>query len=53
MNLTEEQRGEMRQEAKVDGGAGAAAKLSDDKKSVMENGDDNKDLKAWFWRKII
>lgn len=53
MKLTEEQRGEMRQEAKVDGGAGAAAKLSDDKKSVMENGDDNKDLKAWFWRKII
>ncbi|KAG7546799.1 TFIIEalpha/SarR/Rpc3 HTH domain [Arabidopsis suecica] len=38
MNLTEEQRGEMRLEANVDG-------LSDDKKSVMENGDDNKDLK--------
>ena len=50
MKLTEEQRGEMRQEANVDG---EAAKLSDDKKSVMENGDDNKDLKAWFWRKII
>ncbi|ANM68050.1 Transcription factor TFIIE, alpha subunit [Arabidopsis thaliana] len=42
MKLTEEQRGEMRQEANVDG---EAAKLSDDKKSVMENGDDNKDLK--------
>jgi len=50
MKLTEEQRGEMRQEANVDG---EAAKLSDDKKSVMENGDDNKDLKACFWRKII
>jgi transcription initiation factor TFIIE subunit alpha len=44
MNLTEEQRGEMRQEAKVDGGAGAAAKLSDDKKSAIGNGDE-KDLK--------
>ncbi|CAA0395915.1 unnamed protein product [Arabidopsis thaliana] len=42
MKLTEEQRGEMRQEANVDG---EAAKLSDDKKSVLENGDDNKDLK--------
>ncbi|EOA19168.1 hypothetical protein CARUB_v10007845mg [Capsella rubella] len=42
MNLTEEQRGEMRQEPKVDGGA---AKFSDDKKSVMGNGDDDKDLK--------
>ncbi|CAH2039042.1 unnamed protein product [Thlaspi arvense] len=44
MKLTEEQRGEMRQEAN-DGGSGEASKMSDDKKSVMENGDD-KDLKA-------
>ncbi|AAC72123.1 Contains similarity to transcription initiation factor IIE, alpha subunit gb/X63468 from Homo sapiens [Arabidopsis thaliana] len=52
MNLTEEQRGEMRQEAKVDGGAGAAAKLSDDKKSAIGNGDE-KDLKACFWGQIL
>ncbi|ESQ29807.1 hypothetical protein EUTSA_v10023437mg [Eutrema salsugineum] len=44
MKLTEEQRGEMRQEAKVDGVSGGASKLSDDKKSAMGNGDD-KDLK--------
>lgn len=36
MNLTEEQRGEMRHEAKVDVGS---SKLSDDKKSAMESGD--------------
>lgn len=41
MKLTEEQRGEMRQEAKVDGGS----ELSDDKKSAMGN-DDDKDLKV-------
>ncbi|CAL9213547.1 unnamed protein product [Arabidopsis halleri] len=44
MNLTEEQRGEMRQEAKVDGGSRGAAKLSEDKKSASGNGDE-KDLK--------
>ncbi|CAN8306368.1 unnamed protein product [Cochlearia groenlandica] len=43
MNLTEEQRGEMRKEAKVEGSSGGEGKLSDDKKSVMGNGD-NKDL---------
>lgn len=47
MNLTEEQRGEMRQEAKVDVGS---SKLSDDKKSAMESGDDKDVLKAWFYR---
>lgn len=50
MNLTEEQRGEMRQEAKVDGGSGGG-KLSDDKKSAVGNGDE-KDLKACFWGQI-
>ncbi|KAL1216534.1 hypothetical protein V5N11_030175 [Cardamine amara subsp. amara] len=44
MNLTGEQRGEVRQEAKFEGGSGEASKLSDDKKSSMGNGDE-KDLK--------
>uniref|UniRef100_A0A1J3F7T7 General transcription factor IIE subunit 1 n=1 Tax=Noccaea caerulescens TaxID=107243 RepID=A0A1J3F7T7_NOCCA len=44
MNLTAEQRGDMRQDEKVDGVSGGEAKLSDDKKSAMGNGDD-KDLK--------
>lgn len=52
MNLTEEQRGEMRQEAKVDGGSRGAAKLSEDKKSASGNGDE-KDLKACFWGQIL
>ena len=43
MNLTEEQRGEMRHEAKVDVGS---SKLSDDKKSAMESGDDKDLLKV-------
>ncbi|XP_019087377.1 PREDICTED: uncharacterized protein LOC104727886 [Camelina sativa] len=42
MKLTEEQRGEMRQGAEVDG---EAAKLSDDKKTVLGNGDGDKDVK--------
>lgn len=45
MNLTAEQRGDMRQDEKVDGVSGGEAKLSDDKKSAMGNGDDN-DLKV-------
>ncbi|EOA18730.1 hypothetical protein CARUB_v10007312mg [Capsella rubella] len=47
MNLTEEQRGVMRQESKVDheGESGEAAELSDDKKPAMGNGDDDKDPK--------
>lgn len=51
MKLTGEQRGEVRQEAKLDGGSGEAAKLSDDKKSAMGNGDE-KDLKACLWGQI-
>ncbi|XP_010434293.1 PREDICTED: general transcription factor IIE subunit 1-like [Camelina sativa] len=42
MKLTEEQRGETRQGAEVDG---EAAKLSDDKKTVLGNGDGDKDVK--------
>ncbi|CAL9226210.1 unnamed protein product, partial [Arabidopsis halleri] len=46
MNLTDEQRGEIRHGAKVyDGGLGEAAELSDDKKSTLGNGLDDKDLK--------
>ncbi|KAL0724120.1 hypothetical protein Bca4012_038719 [Brassica carinata] len=44
MNLTEEQRGEMRQEAKVEDVG--SSKLSDDKKSAMESGDAKDMLKA-------
>ncbi|KAL1188879.1 hypothetical protein V5N11_000995 [Cardamine amara subsp. amara] len=48
MNLTGEQRGEVIQEANVDGGSGEASKLSYDKKSAIGNGDekDLKDLKS-------
>ncbi|CAH8275931.1 unnamed protein product [Arabidopsis lyrata] len=46
MNLTDEQRGEIRHGAEVyDGGLGEAAELSDDKKSSLGNGVDDKDLK--------
>ncbi|KAH0876498.1 hypothetical protein HID58_063892 [Brassica napus] len=47
MNLTEEQRGEMRHEAKVDVGS---SKLSDDKKSAMESGDDKDLLKDEYFK---
>ncbi|KAJ0245205.1 Transcription initiation factor IIE subunit alpha [Hirschfeldia incana] len=47
MNLTEEQRGEMRQEEKVDVGS---SKLSDDKKSAVENGDDKDMLKDEYFK---
>ncbi|CDY18163.1 BnaC05g01860D [Brassica napus] len=47
MNLTEEQRGEMRHEAKVDVGS---SKLSDDKKSAMESGDAKDLLKDEYFK---
>ncbi|XP_010536647.1 PREDICTED: general transcription factor IIE subunit 1-like isoform X2 [Tarenaya hassleriana] len=37
MSLTKEQRGEFEQESKADGSSSAMGKLSDDKKSAMEN----------------
>lgn len=44
MNLTKEQRGEVKQEAKMDGSS-AAVEFSDDKKSTIES-DDKKNLQV-------
>lgn len=44
MNLTKEQRGEVKQETKMDGSL-AAAEISDDKKSITEN-DEKKNLQV-------
>ncbi|OAY36125.1 general transcription factor IIE subunit 1 [Manihot esculenta] len=43
MNLTKEQRGEVKQEPKMDGSLAAESQFSDDKKSINDN-DDNKSL---------
>ena len=50
MNLTKEQRGEVKQESKMEEGTSASAGLSDDKKSVDEK-DDVKNLQACFQTK--
>lgn len=43
MNLTKEQRGEIKQEAKMDASTSASAGISDDKKSTIEN-DEKKNI---------
>lgn len=45
MNLTKEQRGEVKQEPKMDGSLAAESQFSDDKKSINDN-DDNKSLQV-------
>lgn len=45
MNLTKEQRGEIKQEAKMDASTSASAAISDDKKSTIEN-DEKKNIQV-------
>jgi transcription initiation factor TFIIE subunit alpha len=49
MNLTKEQRGEVKQESRMDGSS-AAVEFSDDKKSTVET-DDKKNIQVCAIRK--
>ncbi|CAN8231267.1 unnamed protein product [Cochlearia groenlandica] len=49
MRLSQEQRGEIREEAKIGKDSGGAAQISDDRKSALGNGDNN-DLKDDYFK---